>query len=102
MCASYWTLKIKMSCPKCKKNSDWELQTHFNGGDIGGMCVDFYELHQEIVPLKGITMIMDRSTAWFIDSCPKCKEFLDFGADVENGRIRRVFALEKPNEQENQ
>lgn len=93
MCASYWNLKVNMDCPKCGKNSDWELQTHFNGGGYGGMCTDYYELHQEVIPLTGITMIMNRDNDWFIDECPKCKEFLDFGADIENGRVRRVFVL---------
>ncbi len=101
MCASYWTLRVKdMDCPKCHKKSDWELQTHFNGGGRGGMCDSYYELNELIIPLHGITMTMDRNQDWFIDSCPKCKVFLDFGADVIDGRVVRVFELPIPNEGE--
>lgn len=94
MCANYWNLKIKdMACPSCKEKSDWELQTHYMGGDEGGICNDYYELHQIAKPLEGKTMIMDRDSDWFIDSCPKCKKFFDFGAEVNNGKIEKIFLL---------
>ena len=93
MCASYWNLDTKIKCPKCKKISTWNLQTHFNGGEIGGMCMDYYKLKQKIVPLKGITMIMNRKNDWFIGDCPKCEEFFDFGANVESGMVKAIFVI---------
>jgi hypothetical protein len=93
MCANYWTLKVIMPCPKCGKKNNFEFQTHFMGGGDGGHCDNYYELHQEVIPLKGMTMTMNRDSDWFIDRCPYCETWFDMGADVENGRIRRVFAL---------
>ncbi|MDD5407115.1 MAG: hypothetical protein PHE73_09280, partial [Sulfurovaceae bacterium] len=62
--------------------------------NIGGMCMNYYKLNEPIVPLFGITMIMDRKTDWFITDCPKCKKIYDYGAEVKKGKVTKIFLLE--------
>lgn len=93
MCASYWNLDTKIKCPKCKKTSKWNLQTHWFGGDTGLMCLDYYSLGEKIAALNNMTVTLDRSNDWFISDCPKCKAFFDFGAKIEDGIVKEVFII---------
>ena len=79
MCASYWSIETAiLTCPFCKATSAWkELQTHFYGGDEGGMCWDHYKLGRPALPLRGIQqMILDGDTDGFIGQCPKCHAYV--------------------------
>ena len=91
MCSSYWTLKeVELKCPKCKKVSIWELQTHFMG-QIGS-CLNYYKLKEKIFELKGIKeAILDDENDSFIGECPYCNEYVYFGAKIKDEAIYEII-----------
>ena len=93
MCSQYWNLNIDLTCPKCGKKSEWNLQTHFMG-QIGS-CVNYYTLDQQIVELKGVTVKLNGENDDFIGDCEKCGEFFDLGAEIKKGKVMQVHFLEK-------
>jgi ssDNA-binding Zn-finger/Zn-ribbon topoisomerase 1 len=103
MCSMYWNLMTMITCPKCKKRSKWELQTHFMG-DYGS-CVNCYRLREKIAELGETSARLDGKNDSFIGDCPKCYErklkrnnyiskYYDFGADIVKGKVMKVWLLE--------
>lgn len=93
MCACYWNLNTTMTCPSCKKESEWNLQTHFMG-DFGSFA-HVYNLNQKIPELKGIDVVLDGRIDDFIGDCENCDKFFDVGAEIVKGKVTRVWILEK-------
>lgn len=92
MCSMYWTLNANITCPKCSHNYNGELQTHFMG-EIGS-CMNYYNLNQSVDELKGVSVVLDGRNDSFIDECPKCNEFNDYGAKITKGKVKKVWAIE--------
>lgn len=95
MCAQYWTIKkAEITCQKCKKTSSWkELQTHFEGGGDGTWCGDYYDLGDKVPELGNMSIILDGENDDFIGTCPECKEYSDIGAEIKNGAVVKMWAL---------
>lgn len=91
MCSKYWNLNTNIKCPKCGKQSMWNLQTHFMGDD--GSCVNEYKLGEKVKELKGVSVLLDGKNDDFIGSCPQCEKFFDFGSNIVKGRVNKVFIL---------
>jgi hypothetical protein len=93
MCSAYWNLTAVVKCPDCKKAAIWNLQTHFMG-DFGS-CVHEYKLGEEVIELKGVTVLLDGGIEDFIGNCPLCGALYDVGGEIVDGRIKRVFILKR-------
>jgi len=95
MCTMYWTIKdVRLKCPKCKKISMWELQTHFMGE--AGSCLNYYKLGEKVWELKGIEFAtLGGENDSFIGDCPHCNEYINFGAKIKDETIVKIFQLPK-------
>lgn len=91
MCSQYWNLNTKVKCPNCGKTRVWNLQTHFMG-DIGS-CVNEYKLGEKVDELDTVSVVLDGTNDDFIGDCPNCDKFFDFGAEIVEGKVERVFIL---------
>lgn len=91
MCASYWNLATKMTCPACGKISTWNLQTHFMG--YLGSCEHYYKLGEKVHELDGLTVLLDGKTDDFNGDCDECGRFFDVGAEVIHGKVKKVWIL---------
>lgn len=96
MCANYWNLKdVHFTCPKCGKETNDTLQTHFMG-DMS--CTEYYKIG-DMVPLLGnmtVTLRPIGETVWvddFIGNCGECNAFLDFGAQITDGVVTEVWVI---------
>lgn len=93
MCASYWTVDTKMTCPGCGKTTTWDLQTHFMG--YLGSCEHYYKLGEKVHELEGVTVLLDGRIDDFNGDCEKCGRFFNIGAEIVRGRVKRVWVLKE-------
>ena len=93
MCSMYWTLDVKVKCPKCGRDRMWDLQTHFMG--YPGSCMHHYKLDEKIDELEDVSVVLDGRIDDFIGDCPNCDAKFDLGAEIANGTVKRVFILNK-------
>lgn len=91
MCSLYWNLNTKLTCPDCGKESLWNLQTHFMG-DFGS-CINKYKLDQKVDELKDVTVSLDGKEEGFCGHCSQCHKFFDFGGEINNGKVTKVFFI---------
>lgn len=91
MCAMYWNLNAKIVCPYCGKRSLWNLQTHFMG-DFGSFEHE-YKLGEDVPELKSVSVVLDGRIDDFIGDCIKCGRFYDVGAEIVEGKVKRVWIL---------
>ena len=89
MCSAYWSLKTELSCPKCEKTDVWDLQTHFMGEF--GSCINEYKLGQKVEELKNVTVSLDGKNESFCGSCSGCNKFFELGAEINKGKVTKVF-----------
>ena len=93
MCSMYWNLNTRIICPECRKKELWNLQTHFMG-DYGS-CINNYKLKENIPELKKVSVILDGRIDDFIGDCSNCGKFYDFGAEIIEGKVMKVWILNK-------
>lgn len=92
MRTKYWNLNTRIKCPNCGKNSMWNLQTHFMG-DFGS-CLNEYKLNEKVKELGNISVTLDGKNDDFIGSCDYCDKYYDFGADIKESRVEKVYLLQ--------
>ena len=93
MCSMYLTLDAKVNCPKCGEVKTWDLQTHFMG--YMGSCQHYYKLGEKIDELENISVILDGKIDDFAGDCPNCDAMFDLGAEIIDGRVKKVFILKE-------
>lgn len=93
MCASYWNLDAKMTCPGCGKTAVWNLQTHFMG--YLGSCEHYYKLNESVHELEGVSVILDGRIDDFNGDCEECGKFFDVGAEIVDGKVKRFWVLKE-------
>lgn len=91
VCSAYWNLEAQVSCRKCGHVYTDDLQTHFMGE--WGSCENYYEIDEPVEELKGVSVILNGENDDFISICPECKEAGDFGAEIVQGKVVRVWSL---------
>ena len=91
MCARYWNLNVKVTCPGCGKRSLWNLQTHFMG-DYGSYEHE-YNLNEDIPELEGVSVVLDGRIDDFNGDCEECGRFFDVGAEIVKGKVKRVWVI---------
>jgi len=96
MCAQYWNLRdVKFICPHCGAATEDTLQTHF----MGDFSYNQYYAIGEKVPLLGnmtVTLRPVGADKWiddFIGNCGKCDEMVDFGAQITDGVVEKVWVI---------
>lgn len=66
------------------------LQTHF----MGDLSYGQHYAVGDVVPLlEGVTVTLDGRIDRFIGGCHDCLNFIDFGAEIVEGRVVRVWPL---------
>jgi hypothetical protein len=91
MCLSYWNLKATLLCQVCGKKGTWRLQTHFMG--YPGSYEHEYALGETIPELQGVSVLLDGRMAAFSGDCPNCEALFEVGAEIIDGKVRRLFFL---------
>ena len=90
MCTEYWNLRADVRCPVGHELSG-DLQTHFMGD--GGSCLYHYDMGEPVQELEGITVTLDARNDSLIAECKVCPAFYDFGAEIVEGRVMRVWYM---------
>jgi len=95
VCSRYWNLNTKVKCPNCGNKSVWNLQTHFMG-DFGS-CLNEYKLNEKVKELGNMSVTLDGNNDDFIGDCDDCGKFFDFGAEIKEGMVDKVYLLQNQN-----
>jgi hypothetical protein len=93
MCAEYWNLRADVRCPVGHELSG-DLQTHFTGDD--GSSHYHYGLGERVKELEGITVTLDGRNDDFIGECTTCHAFYDYGAEIVEGKVIRLWNIPRP------
>ena len=88
MCSMYWTLIAEITCPRCKKEQEQEMQTH-SFGDIGS-CVNYYKIGDKIEELQQVKS--GEITKLFSGECKLCKADFVVDAKIKDSRIVEIKA----------
>lgn len=91
MCSMYWNLVTMVKCPHCGKRYKGDLQTHFMGS--AGSCVNYYKLKEPVAELGDMSVTLDGNLDSFIEQCPRCEKFIDYGAKIIKGKVLKVWPL---------
>ena len=88
MCSMYWTLIAEITCPRCKKEQEQEMQTH-DFGDSGS-CVNYYKIGDKVDELKKVES--GNITGLFSGECKLCKAEFAVDAKIKDSRIVEIKA----------
>lgn len=69
------------------------MQTHFMG-DFGS-CINRYKLGETVPELKRVSVILDGENDDLIGDCPSCDAFFNFGAEINKGKVTKLFVLKE-------
>ena len=60
-----------------------------------GSCDHEYALEEAVEELQGVTVLLDGRIDGFTGTCPTCEALFDIGAEIVDGKVKRVFLLKR-------